>query len=107
MTLRLRLVLGIMLLVLAGLALFGVSTYSLYARSEYDRLDNQIRSSAPLVSRQVSEAAGQTSGNGGNGPGGNGPNGFDGERGGGGGRGGPGPLPLETYAELRDASGAA
>ena len=37
MTLRLRLVLAIMVLVLAGLTLFGFLTYSLYARSEYDR----------------------------------------------------------------------
>src|SRR5438105_13179807 len=101
MTLRLRLVLAIMVLVLAGLTLFGFLTYSLYARSEYDRLDNQVRSSAPLVTRQLSEAAGFSDGNGGGGPDGGG-----GGRGGDGGH-GPGPLPLSTYAELRDSTGAA
>ena len=43
MTLRTRLGIALVLLATAGLAVFGVVTYSLYARSEYDRLDGQIR----------------------------------------------------------------
>jgi two-component system OmpR family sensor kinase len=104
MTLRLRLVLAIMVLVLAGLTLFGVATYMLYARSEYNRLDTQVRSSAPLVTRQLSEAAAPVGNSGFDNSNGGGPGG----RGGDGGKdhGGPGPLPLSTYAQLRDASGA-
>jgi two-component system OmpR family sensor kinase len=99
MTLRLRLVVALVFLVTAGLTLFGVTTYSLYARSEYQRLDDQVRASVPPVARQLDEAAGLSNeprGNGGPGAGG-GPLGPDG---------GPGPSgPLGTYAELRDASG--
>lgn len=58
MTLRGRLVLALTLLTAAGLALFGVVTYSLYSRSQYQRLDDQLRSVAPTVTRQLAEAAG-------------------------------------------------
>ncbi|MEO5680090.1 MAG: HAMP domain-containing sensor histidine kinase [Acidimicrobiales bacterium] len=90
MTLRLRLVLALVALLLVGLTLFGLTTYSVYARSQYARLDDQIRSSVPFVTRQLYDRAR-----------------FgtldiparD--------RGGPGPLvPLSTYSELRDGSGA-
>ena len=37
------------MLVTAGLAVFGVATYQLYARSQYDRLDDQLRASAGAV----------------------------------------------------------
>ena len=47
MTLRLRLVVGLVVLVLAGLAIFGFSTYSLYARTQYDRLDDELRNAVP------------------------------------------------------------
>ena len=46
MTLRLRLVLALALLVTVGLAIFGFTTYSLYSHSEYQRLDDQLRTSA-------------------------------------------------------------
>jgi len=45
MTLRLRLVVGLVILVLTGLAIFGFSTYTLYARTQYDRLDDELRNS--------------------------------------------------------------
>src|SRR4051795_13405633 len=92
MTLRLRLVLALFALMLAGLTLFGVTSYSLYARSQYDRLDGQIRSSAEFVSRQFSDR----------GHPGDGTDGFHRDD-----RGGPGSqVPLSTYAELRDRNGA-
>src|SRR5437868_1432208 len=47
MTLRLRLVLGLVVLVTAGLAVFGFATYELYSPSQYDPLDDQIRASGP------------------------------------------------------------
>jgi two-component system, OmpR family, sensor kinase len=91
MTLRLRLVLALTVLVLAGLALFGVATYSVYARSQYDRLDDQVRSSIPFVSRQLAEPDRGLGG--------------DGGRRGGGPGGPPQPVALATYAELRDPAG--
>ena len=60
MTLRLRLVLALVVLVLAGLGLFGVATYSVYAHSQYQRLDDQIRSSVPFVTRQLTESSSPT-----------------------------------------------
>ena len=57
MTLRLRLVLGLVVLVLAGLAAFGYSTYALYSRSQYDSLDTQIRNSLPAVAAELYERA--------------------------------------------------
>jgi len=50
MTLRLRLVVGLVVLVLTGLAIFGFSTYTLYARTQYDRLDDELRDTARLAS---------------------------------------------------------
>jgi two-component system OmpR family sensor kinase len=47
MTLRSRLVAGLVILVLAGLAIFGFSTYSLYSRTQYERLDDQLRNAVP------------------------------------------------------------
>src|SRR5215472_11203778 len=88
MTLRLRLVLALVLLVAAGLAVYGVVTYSVYSRSEYNRLDAQIRSSQPLVQRRLQ---------GDNGPGG--------PADGGGGGGPQVNIPAGTFAELLDASG--
>ena len=58
MTLRLRLVVGLVLLVLTGLAIFGFSTYGLYSRSEHDRLDDELRSAIPLVTTRLFELAG-------------------------------------------------
>src|SRR3954466_10125390 len=92
MTLRLRLVLALFALMLAGLTLFGVTSYSVYARSQYDRLDGQVRSSASFVSRQFFDQGHPGDGTGER---------HEEDRG------SPGPqVPLSTYAELRDRSGA-
>ena len=53
MTLRWRLVGALVVLVTVGLGLFGVATYSLYSRSQYDQLDSSLRAAAPQVSRQL------------------------------------------------------
>ncbi|HEV7864192.1 MAG TPA: ATP-binding protein [Acidimicrobiia bacterium] len=103
MTLRLRLVLGLVVLVTAGLAVFGFATYELFSRSQYNRLDDQVRASASTVVAQLARTAGLDLGGGpGGGPGHGGPDEGDGH----GGR--PAPptaVPLTTYAELRDANG--
>ncbi|MDQ1461474.1 MAG: hypothetical protein QOI08_2958, partial [Actinomycetota bacterium] len=57
MTLRLRLVVALFTLMLAGLGLFGVVTYIVYARSQYQRLDEQIRAAVPFATRQLAEQA--------------------------------------------------
>jgi two-component system, OmpR family, sensor kinase len=95
MTLRFRLVAALGLLLAAGLAVYGYGTYTAYSRSQYDRLDDQLRSSAGAVEGQLAEAA-QLPG---------------GPDAGGGGRGddhGPPPkfaLPFGAYAELRGLDG--
>jgi two-component system, OmpR family, sensor kinase len=111
MTLRLRLVLGLVVLVTAGLAVFGFATYQLYSRSQYGRLDDQLRGSAGAVAESLAREAGLSETRPGGGPGfGSGPRGRDDGRDGGGGRDGrPGPptvVPYGTYSELRDSSGA-
>ncbi|HEY1737652.1 MAG TPA: HAMP domain-containing sensor histidine kinase [Acidimicrobiia bacterium] len=58
MTLRLRLVIALVVLTAVGLAVFGVATYSLYARSEYRRVDNSLTSSAPFVGLDLESRAG-------------------------------------------------
>src|SRR5581483_5247035 len=107
MTLRLRLVLGLVVLVTAGLAVFGFATYTLYSRSQYDRLDAQLRASAPAVIPSLASKGGLAYADGDrpgdrfdHGPGGPGTGGHDGR---------PGPpavVPLVGYAELRGTSGA-
>jgi two-component system OmpR family sensor kinase len=57
-TLRLRLVIALLVLVTVGLAVFGFTTYGLYARSQYDRLDDEIRASVPPVTGALFERAG-------------------------------------------------
>ena len=101
MTLRLRLVVGLVVLVTLGLAVFGVVTYSLYSHSEYDRLDDQLRAAVPLVTNQLREAAGLS----GPRPGFGGTNRAT-EPGGGERPQPPIVVPPGTYAELRDPSGA-
>jgi two-component system OmpR family sensor kinase len=109
-TLRLRLVLAISLLVTVGLSIFGVVTYSLYSRSQYDRLDEQLRASLPIVEAQLAARSGTGSSQGGFGPpssSGADNNGYD--RGSGGPNGRPGPPVVvnpNIYAELQDANGA-
>jgi two-component system OmpR family sensor kinase len=60
MTLRLRLVVGLVILVLTGLAIFGFSTYALYSRSQYDRLDDQLRNSISSATCLLYSRAGLT-----------------------------------------------
>src|SRR6476469_4160812 len=96
LTLRLRLVLALTALVVVGLAIFGFATYSLYARSERQRLDDQITASIPLVQGQLYQSAGLDDGR----PDSGGP-----------GPAGPHPkpstvVPPSTYAELRNPQGA-
>jgi two-component system OmpR family sensor kinase len=96
MTLRLRLVLALVALVTVGLAIFGVATYVLYARSEYQRLDDQIQAFVPLVTGQLYQQAGLGEGH----APANDDNGGPGAR--------PRPptfVPPSTYAELRSPSG--
>jgi two-component system OmpR family sensor kinase len=96
MTLRLRLVLALAALLVVGLVLFGFATYSLYSRSEYQRLDDQIAASVELANRAFDSGANQ-----GNpydeGPG-HGPTGP--------GQHPPANLPAGTYLEQRSATGA-
>ncbi len=97
MTLRFRLVAALGLLLAAGLAVYGYGTYTAYSRSQYQRLDDQLRSSAGEVEGTVAQSAGL-----GDGDGEGGGHGFPGEGH------GPGPkfaLPFGAYAELRDADG--
>ncbi len=97
MTLRLRLVLGLVALVTVGLAIFGVATYTLYSRSEYQRLDDQVQASIPLVTGQLYQAAGMGSGRAPSNDADAGPGGH------------PRPptfVPPSTYAELRSPTGS-
>jgi len=94
-TLRLRLVIALVALVTVGLVLFGVTTYTFYARDRQQRLDAQLRNSEPLIDAQLDERSRGSSGP--PLPPGAGP---------GGGRGGPPiDIPSGTFAELRDAAG--
>jgi two-component system OmpR family sensor kinase len=58
-TLRSRLVAAFVGLVALGLIVFGVTTYGLYSRSQYQRLDDQVTNSLPLISRQLSDDGNQ------------------------------------------------
>jgi two-component system, OmpR family, sensor kinase len=98
MTLRLRLVVGLVALATIGLAVFGLATYTLYSRAEYQRLDDQVRSSIPLVEGQLYQAANLQDGPSRDGEADNGPTGDH--------RAPPTFVPPSTYAELRDAAGA-
>lgn len=117
-SLRLRLVLGLVALLVLGLGSFGVATYSLYAPSQYQRLDDQLRTSLPSVSLQLLQKAGirySPSGGGGDGaPGGPGDNDYGSGKGsspsGGQGPGAPAmpinsPVPPGTFAELISDTG--
>ena len=105
MTLRLRLVLALVALTAGGLAVFGVATYTLYARSEYQRLDDQIRASVPALSRQLSPAGGNEPSGPSNPSNSSNPSSPSSPSSPGG---PPAPrvvVPPNTYAELRDAQG--
>lgn len=84
MTLRLRLVLALVGLVAIGLVVFGVATYTLYSRSQYRHLDDQIRAAQPQLVRQLEIYSG---------PGGD-PGGASVD------------IPAGTYAELISSTGA-
>ena len=58
MTLRARLVAGLVLLMTVGLGMFGVTMYELYSSSQYRQLDSDLQSSVPLVTQELSEKAG-------------------------------------------------
>lgn len=106
MTLRVRLVAALSVLLAFGLATFGIGTSSAYARSQYERLDDQLRSTLPLVSRQLREEANLENRDG---PDGAGPTQNGSPGGNGGSRSGPTPtvvVPPGTYGELRDAEGS-
>jgi two-component system OmpR family sensor kinase len=79
-------IMGLVVLVTTGLAIFGFSTYGLYSRSEYSRLDDQLRNTVPLVARDLFQAANFPFDSPGDG---------DGPRG----------VPFGTYAELRTGDG--
>jgi two-component system, OmpR family, sensor kinase len=102
MTLRLRLVVALVVLVAAGLALFGVGTYIGYRHSEYQRLDTQMLALEPVVDAALDQKAGFDT------PAvnpqfqGGGPS----ERGPGGSRPLPPAVATGTYGELRDRTGA-
>jgi two-component system, OmpR family, sensor kinase len=95
MTLRSRLVVALAVLLTVGLALFSVVTYSLYARTQYQQLDAQLRTSMPSIDRQLGINAGlgdqgpQSNKSGGK-PRGQQPDEV---------------APTGSYAELRDATG--
>ncbi len=60
MTLRSRLTLALVLLTTVGLALFGAVTYRLYARSQFDRLDDQLLSAVRPVTVMLHERRGDS-----------------------------------------------
>jgi len=97
MTLRLRLTVALVVLVTLGLGIFAVATLAAYRRSQYDRLDEQLRLSVPLVNAQLDAAAGLGGASPRTGPGspsGGRPPG-----------GSPVVLPPDVYGELTDADG--
>ena len=57
MRLRVRLVAALVALSTGGLAVFGVVTYSLYSRSQYQRLDDQLRAAVPALARELQAQA--------------------------------------------------
>jgi two-component system OmpR family sensor kinase len=71
MTLRVRLVGGLVLLLAVGLSVFGFSLYRTYSSSQYDKLDRQLRDAAPQLEHLV-DGSDDTSAPGG--PGGGPPN---------------------------------
>ena len=58
MRLRVRLTLALTALAAVGLVIFGFSTYTLYARSQYSSLDEQLRSSVLPVTVSLFDQAG-------------------------------------------------
>lgn len=90
MSLRARLVSALLVMFVAGMAVYGVASYRAFASAELARFDDQVRAALPIVERELHRLAGaEWSG----GPGGGRP---------------PGPhvvVASGTYGELRDADG--
>ncbi len=87
----------------AGLALFGFTTHRLYARSDFQHLDADLRATVPGATNDLARVAGlsvgaESPGRPPPGPGGPGRHGPIPEE-------GPPPAPVGTYAKLRDGSG--
>ncbi|MCB1017802.1 MAG: HAMP domain-containing histidine kinase [Acidimicrobiales bacterium] len=111
MSLRARLTLALTLLSALGLAVFGVATYSLYARSRYEQVDDQLRSSVtPVTITLFEQLGGEAAGfdvDGDGRTGGQPPSDLPGQDPGDPSR--PDPqvvAPTGTYGELRDPDGA-
>lgn len=94
MTLRLRLVIALLVLLTVGLAVFGVVVTSFYSHSQYQRLDERLRSQAPFAIARLRAQLGL----------GEGPGGFEG-RPLGGDSGGPTRLGSDAYLQIRDVDG--
>lgn len=58
MTLRLRMVVAIVALAMVGLGVFGIALTSFYSRSQYQRTDERLRSSVPMMGGRLMESAG-------------------------------------------------
>ena len=58
MSLRRKLIVTLVALVGAGLAISAVISYQLYSRSQYQRVDDQLRTVAPLLTDAVLRQAG-------------------------------------------------
>ena len=113
MSLRARLTLALTALAAVGLVIFGWSTYSLYARSRYEQVDDQLRSSVtPMTVTMLGQlSGGEAAGVDVDGDGRTGLGQFGSLPGqdGGGDPNRPQPqvvAPTGTYGELQDSSGA-
>jgi len=95
MTLRFRLVVALLALSTLGMAVFGVVLTSFYSRSQYQRLDERLRNTAPFAAARLRTAAGLDTFGG---------NGF-GPQNGGGPSGPPSLFGPDAYVEIRDADG--
>ena len=49
---------GLFVLMAVGLAIFGVTMYELYSRSQYSQLAGDLRNSVPLVTQELAQKAG-------------------------------------------------
>ena len=58
MSLRSRIVAGLVGLMTVGLGIFGIATYATYSHSQYHDLDRTLRASVPLVRGELARAAG-------------------------------------------------
>ncbi|MCU1352623.1 MAG: histidine kinase [Acidimicrobiales bacterium] len=88
MTLRLRLVIALMALLVVGMSGFGFATYRLFNSSQRQRLDDQLRAAASSIPGRL--RGGHTGGDASDGKGGERP---------------PEVVGVDTYGELRNASG--